>query len=120
MEQVNVGDGIRLTISPIVVGQIVRRLCATFSQVRRYINLNAELLWISRGTVREVGLRIRARNENASIRKKDGLRVVHARDDSRAEDGESRANRVVRVVQDCGEVRILSKTEPSLAMVRSV
>lgn len=115
----DISDGIGATISPIGVGDIERWLSAT-DEVGRHIDLKPELLRVSHSAVRPVGLRVRTRNEDASVREEGRLGVVETGDVGGVENRDTMMNWLVRVVEKSLEVGVDTETKASIAVVGSI
>ena len=62
-------DSVAAAVGPVLVGDSVTGLGPSFIEVGRDVDLDSELFWELRCTVRVIGLRVTARDENASVGK---------------------------------------------------
>ena len=93
------------TVRPVGVRHGHDRLLEARAKVWGNVDLDAKLL-------RQSGcLWIRARDQHAAVGEKRRFRVIHPSDGRVAEDRDTRADRLRRVVQQRGEVRIACKTK---------
>lgn len=93
------------TILPVCIIDGERWTRGTRQEIRRKEYLRPILLGISRC------LRIRSRDENATVLHKQGFRVVHSRDGCVGHDAHATVNWPAWVVEDCVEVWVFGEPE---------
>jgi hypothetical protein len=89
-------------------------LYETLRQVGGDVNLDTVLLWEPRI------IRVRTRNEDTSIRKKNSFRMIHASNGTGRKDGEPSIDRESGVIKNGIEVWIIGLTPASHSVVSTV
>lgn len=119
LEEVDV-DMVSLAVLPILVNDRVCGFGPSVGQIGWKIDFNPEFLGEFFTSIREVGLRVGARDEDATIRKEDRLGVIQTSDDGCTKLGETLASGKGWVVDEGIQIWEVCKPEASNALLSTI
>jgi len=119
LEELDV-DVVSLTVLPILIYDGERGLGPPVGQIRRDIDFNSEFLGEFFSAIREVGLGVGSRDEDASVMEEDRLGVIHASNNGFAQLGETLTGGKSWVVEESLQIWEVGQSETGDTLLSAI